>query len=642
MIIVGTAGHIDHGKTTLVRCLTGVDTDRLKEEKQRGISIELGFAYLDLPGDQRVGLIDVPGHEKFVHHMIAGATGVDLVLLVVAADEGIMPQTKEHLAICELLGMNKGVVLVTKTDLVDDEWLELVVDDLQDYLQATFLSGAPVLRFSSTWTGEKLEGFRAELYEELHKLATQVEKASLDRPFMMPVDRVFTIKGFGTVVTGTIQSGKLAAGDQVAVLPSQQKAKVRRLEIHGKPAEQSRAGLRTAVNIPDVATGGVQRGNVLTMPGALDPLRSLSAAFKTVPNLQVELKGQFKALFHTGSALAEVAVRLLGVKKLGPASTGLVAMRLETPVALMPGDRYILRGFSHMADYGKTIGGGVVLWPGGVKARDKELEMLGALDGGDHVRMLEAATYLAGLNGLTDAELPFLLPVPADQLEELLSNLDGVVNVHRLTAGSERRLVHSEYVDLLRARLEEEVDEFHRVNPRRKGITREELKSKVPDFFERVVVQGVLDLLVAEGVFEGDELHAFRPGFEPRLEARFVEVMETIATTLSNTGLEPPTRDALATTYGIDQKDLSDALSHLVQAGKIVKVSSDMYFHASAFSKACERITRFLKANGTVSTQQLKELFGISRKFLIPLAEHFDATKLTVRSGPAERRLRSG
>lgn len=641
MIIVGTAGHIDHGKTTLVRCLTGVDTDRLKEEKQRGISIELGFAYLDLPGDQRVGLIDVPGHEKFVHHMIAGATGVDLVLLVVAADEGVMPQTKEHLAICELLGMNKGVVLVTKTDLVDEEWLELVVDDLQDYLQATFLSGAPVLRFSSTWTGDKLEAFRTELYGQLHRLASQVEMASLDRPFMMPVDRVFTIKGFGTVVTGTIQSGMLRAGDQVSVLPSQQKAKVRRLEIHGKPADESRAGLRTAVNIPDVATGGVQRGNVLTMPGAHDPLHSLSAVFKTVPNLQVELKGHFKALFHTGSALAEAAVRLLDVRKLGPASEGLVAMRLETPVALMPGDRYVLRGFSHMAEYGKTIGGGVVLWPGGIKARSLELEMLGALDGADESRMLEAATYLAGLNGLTEVELPFLLPVPSGQLQALLASPDGVANVHHLTAGSERRLVHSEYVGLLKARLEKEVDEFHQANPRRKGITREELKSKVPDFFDRVVVQGVLDLAVADGVFEADELHVYRPGSAPRLDDRFVEVMETIETTLSNTGLEPPTRDALAGTYGIDPKDLSDALAHLVQAGKIVKVSSDMYFHASEFSRACERVTDFLKTNGTASTQQLKELFGISRKFLIPLAEHFDATKLTVRSGPAERRLRS-
>ena len=640
MIIVGTAGHIDHGKTTLVRSLTGVDTDRLKEEKQRGISIELGFAYLDLPGDQRVGLIDVPGHEKFVHHMIAGATGVDLVLLVVAADEGVMPQTKEHLAICELLGMNRGGVIVTKTDLVDEEWLELVVDDLQDYLKSTFLSGAPVLRFSSTWTGDRLETFRAELYSELHELASQVEKGSLDRPFMMPVDRVFTIKGFGTVVTGTIQSGKLQAGDQVAVLPSHQKAKVRRLEIHGKPAEQSRAGLRTAVNIPDVATGGVQRGNVLTVPGALDPLRSLSAVLKTVPNLQVELKGQFKALFHTGSALAEAAVRLLDVRQLGPGCRGLVAMRLETPVALLPGDRYILRGFSHMAEYGKTIGGGVVLWPAGVKARDKELEMLSALDGGAEPEMLEAVTYLAGLNGLSEDKLPFLLPFSAERLQARVSGAERLTNLHRLTVGNETRLVHRDHVGLLKQRLEGTVDEFHGANPRRKGISREELKSKVPEFFDRLVVQGVLDLLVAEGVFTADELHVWRPGFAPCLDSHFLEIMETIEAALSGAGLEPPTRDALAETYGIAQKDLSDALGHLVQAGRIEKISSELYFHQPAFAKACGRLTEFLKSNGTVTTQQLKEMFGISRKFLIPLAEHFDATKLTVRIGPAERKLR--
>ncbi|MBM4355523.1 MAG: selenocysteine-specific translation elongation factor, partial [Deltaproteobacteria bacterium] len=368
MIVVGTAGHIDHGKTTLIRTLTGIETDRLKEEQQRGISIELGFAYLDLEDGSRVGLIDVPGHERFVHHMIAGATGVDLVLLVVAADEGVMPQTREHVAICELLGMRRGIVVLSKVDLVDAEWLELVRDDIRDYLAGTFLADAPVLPFSSTFAGGALGSFREHLYREIMAQSRQLEKASVRRPFMMPVDRVFTVKGFGTVVTGTVQSGGIRVGDSVEVLPAGLQTKVRRLEIHGQTAEESRAGTRTAANLPDVEKLDVDRGNVLVAPGTIVPVSRLTVSLSALPSLLGELKEQFKVLFHTGSAMTEASVRLLDCQRLTGGGRALAAVRLSTPLAVLPGNRYVVRGFTTMADYGKTIGGGTILWPDSVKA----------------------------------------------------------------------------------------------------------------------------------------------------------------------------------------------------------------------------------------------------------------------------------
>ena len=641
MIIVGTAGHIDHGKTTLIRSLTGIETDRLHEEQQRGISIELGFAYIDLPGGMRVGLIDVPGHERFVHHMIAGATGVDLVVLVVAADEGIMPQTKEHVAICELLGMKQGVVVLTKTDLVDEEWLELVEEDVKDYLSGTFLKDAPCLHFASTWTGPELDGFKGQLHGLLADLTTRVRKASLQRPAVMPIDRIFTIKGFGTVLTGTVQSGVLRAGDSVRLLPSQRKLKIRRLENHGQTAEESPAGTRTAANVPDLQKSQVQRGDVIVAGEAIQPVVQLTASLKAVDNLQVEIKSQFKALFHTGSSYTEAAVRLLDCSRLGPGEEAIVAVRLAFPTALLPGNRFVLRAFSHVAEYGKTLGGGAILWPAGIKGKPATLEAAGKLKGDSPAQAAEGLAYLSGLDGVPVADLSYLSPLPEKEIVAAVANaVEGSEEVKHITVAGRPWLLHSVHDETIRLAILAVVEQFHKDNPRKRGLAKEELRSRLPSYFKRDVVEAVLESMLAQGGLEGDELRVMNPGFEPVIDERFGKLLARTEESLNRGGMSPPMRDALADEIGVDEKELGEVLTNLVESGRAVRISSELYFHTSAEERARGKLVAFLRENKTATTQQLKDLWGITRKYLIPLAEHFDATKVTVRCGASERKLR--
>jgi selenocysteine-specific elongation factor len=639
MIVVGTAGHIDHGKTTLIQRLTGIETDRLKEEKQRGISIELGFAYLDLPDGQRVGLIDVPGHERFVHHMIAGATGVDLVVLVVAADEGVMPQTREHISICELLGMRRGIVLLTKTDLVEPDWLELVRDDVSDYLRGTFLADAPVIDFSATWEGEQLISFKHEFYECIMTLTRAFEKVAEQRPFMMPVDRVFSIKGFGTVVTGTVQSGTVQAGGKVRVLPGGGETKVRRLEIHGQPAEESRAGTRTAINLPDVARNDVQRGNVLVASDVFEPVVQLSGSLRGVNGLQADLKPQFKALFHTGSAYAEAAVRILSGETLPAGGDTMVGIRLASPLAILPGDRFVLRAFSMVADYGRTLGGGTILWPGSVKGRPENLVALEQLAGEAHDSLLAGLTRLAGLAGVVEESLGYLSPLPFAELLAAARQEDGRGLV-RLSVEGSWRLLNLEFFGAYSRHIEIAINEFHKRQPRRTGMPREELKSQLPDYLDRGVAAAVVERLLVEGKLTGDERLVALASFEVHLDSQFVLQLEAVERELKVGAMAPPNRDAMRSSLGLTEIELGELLTHLSEQGRAVKVSSDFHYLTAVVEQAREQLTTLLQAKGTASTQELKDLWGLTRKHLIPLAEYFDSIRLTVRTANSERRLR--
>lgn len=639
MIVVGTAGHIDHGKTTLIRTLTGIETDRLKEEQQRGISIELGFAYLDLADGSRVGLIDVPGHERFVHHMIAGATGVDLVLLVVAADEGVMPQTREHVAICDLLGMRRGIVVLSKVDLVEADWLELVREDIREYLAGTFLAEAPVLAFSSTFAGADLASFREHLYLEIQAQAGKLEKASVKRPFMMPVDRVFTIKGFGTVVTGTVQTGQMRVGDSIEVLPAGLQTKVRRLEIHGRSAEESRAGTRTAANLPDVEKLKIERGNVLVTPGTITPVSRLTVSLTALPSLKGELKEQFKVLFHTGSSMTEASVRLLDRQRLSGGGRALAAVRLSVPVAVLPGNRYVVRGFTTMADYGKTIGGGTILWPDSVKAGDTATEMLNLLEEGTAAQRLGALAWLGAYSGVARRLLSYLTPAPPEELEPLLAAGDADTFV-LIDSGSDERLLHTTFHREISQRVVAVLREFHTANPRKRGMAREELKSRMPAFLDKGVVQAVLNRLEQEKRLAGDEVLVALSSFKPKLDDRFVGLLSRTESLLATGGLSPPLRDALMDELAADDREMGELLANLQETGNITRISSEYFLHTPVLDEARKRLVAFLTTRGVVSTQDLKDLFGLSRKYLIPLIEHFDAAKITVRVGTMERKLR--
>ncbi|HEU5393646.1 MAG TPA: selenocysteine-specific translation elongation factor, partial [Candidatus Methylomirabilis sp.] len=390
-IIVGTAGHIDHGKTSLVKALTGIDTDRLKEEKERGISIELGFAHLTLASGLRLGIVDVPGHERFVKTMLAGVGGIDLVVLVIAADEGIMPQTREHLHICRLLQIPRGLVALTKRDLVDPDWLEMVAEEIRIFLKGTFLEGAPILPVSAT-TGAGLEALKAALAA----VAAETEPKRVEGIFRLPIDRVFTMRGFGTVITGTLLAGSLKIGDEVAVLPEGARSRVRRLQVHGETVEQAFAGQRTAVNLPGVEVSGIARGSLLCFPGALHPSIAMDASLTLLADAPRPLKNRSRVRFHLGTSELLARVVLLDREELEPGQSAYVHYRLESPGAALPQDRYVIRSYSPAV----TIGGGIILDPAPPERRRKRQEIL------DHLRVLEQGS-------------------PADRLERLLLQAGG-------------------------------------------------------------------------------------------------------------------------------------------------------------------------------------------------------------------------
>lgn len=416
-LILGTAGHIDHGKTSLVRALTGIDTDRLKEEKERGITIELGFAHLELPGDIQFGIVDVPGHERFVRAMVAGVGGMDLVMLVIAADEGVMPQTREHLEICQLLGVRKGLVALTKCDMVDEDWLHLVTEEVRDYLAGSFLEEAPIVPLSSK-TGAGLE----DLKTTLGQLAAEVHEKSVDGPFRLPVDRVFTVAGFGTVVTGTLLSGAMAVGDEVEVLPSGLTSRVRSIQTHGRKSEQAEAGQRVAVNLQGIDYADMARGDVIVPRGVFRTTRTVDARLDFLASAPRELKHRATLRLHSATYEVSAQAILLEGDTLAPGASAFVQLRLKSPVLLLPGDFFILRSYSPQI----TVGGGVVLDPAPPRRRRRSAqarELLDALGEGADADKLLLLTQQSLLSGLTLEELIIRSGLPAKRAEAALANL---------------------------------------------------------------------------------------------------------------------------------------------------------------------------------------------------------------------------
>lgn len=641
MIIVGTAGHIDHGKTTLVGALTGIDTDRLKEEKQRGISIELGFAPLDLHDGRRVGLVDVPGHERFVHHMIAGASGIDLVLMIIAADEGVMPQTREHLAICGLLGVRRGLVVLTKADLVDKEWLELVKEDLRDQLAETFLHGAPILTFGAGWP-DRLEAFRTELLDAIAELSPDVPRPGGDRPLLLPIDRVFSIKGFGTVVTGTVVSGALAVGDGLEVLPDRLPVKARTLEIHNERAPRSEVGTRTAVNLADGDLTRISRGMVLARPGAVEPTRRLVMQLEAVPNLAEPTRTRFSALFHVGTTYVESEVRLLDQDRLGPGDEVLAALHTRQQVVILPGMHAVLRAFSEVADFGKTLGGGKILLPMVPRARPDNIAAIARLSADDSSERLVAAAFLAGPQGIRRRALSAWVDLDPDPLATAATAAAAAGDLVLLPGGtggaSEDILLHPEHERNLLSRTMAKVKVYHDANPRRSAMPREELRSQVRGIDDPRVFHALCDHWVAAGDLGGTEQGLWLPDFEVRLDDGFLRMVEALEEQLAAAGATPPTLGEVRSAF--PGSDLDDALVHLVKEGRLARVTQDLVFHRDAVDRIRARIVAHLESHGTITTQQFKEITGLTRKYLIPLAEHFDATRLTVRTSDSSRRLR--
>ena len=646
MIIIGTAGHIDHGKTTLVGKLTGIQTDRLKEEQERGISIELGFAYLDVPGGLRCGIVDVPGHERFVRQMIAGATGIDLVLLVIAADEGVMQQTREHLDICRLLGIRRGVVVLTKVDLVDAEWLELVESDVGDFVRGTFLEGAPILHFSAV-RPEALPAFRAALDAIIRDVdATAVHRSGTE-PLRLPVDRVFTMRGFGTVVTGTVSSGRLRIGDSVAILPAGERCKVRGIESHNQAVQEVGVGRRAAVNLQGVEKEAVSRGDVVTHAGVLAASRMVDVDLLLLPHVPHPVASQSKALIHVGTSQVTGTIILLDREELLPGETAPVQLRLDDHVVALGGDHAVIRGFELLESYGKTLGGGVIRHPVPRKHRRGQPEVLAALDAlrsGDRRRMAEHTVLLAGHAGATVSEVQQVVALSAEDAGSVLAELGAEGVVHPYVQDGVARYVHHTPFDELLTRAMATLDDYHAKYAHRAGIPREELRSQVradlpPKYFAELI--GVLQ---GRGDLELVGQHLRRRGFTATLTPALDRLRGEVLARFTAAGLEPPSpsevADALFAASGAGPEDVREMTDLLVAEGRLCRVQETLVFAAEHIATMEDKVLGYLRAHGEISTPQLKEITGTTRKYTVPLGEHLDAKKLTIRVGDV-RKLRT-
>ncbi|MBI9079298.1 MAG: selenocysteine-specific translation elongation factor [Pseudodesulfovibrio sp.] len=624
-VIMGTAGHIDHGKTTLIKALTGIDCDRLSEEKKRGITIELGFAFLDLGDGNRLGIIDVPGHEKFVKNMVAGAAGIDFVVLAIAADEGIMPQTREHLEICQLLGVTTGLVVLTKTDMVDEEWLEMVKEEVASYLEPTFLGGVPIIPVSAH-TGDGLDILKSELRLLLDAFKPR-RRSDL---FRLPVDRVFTMKGHGTVVTGTMVSGSISVGDDVVLYPQMIESKVRGLQSHGDIVETAQAGRRTAINLHGLEVNDIRRGDVLARPGTLFPSDVWDVELTVLESSHLSLKHRKEIHLHHGAREVLARVYLLDRDELKPGETAVCQVRFTEPLAGVYGDRIVLRSFSPL----RAFAGGRVIGPVGhvVKRFSDRVEQLKLLAGETPEEVAATQLELVGPVGLTFDELLTMTNLESKGLEKTLGLLGGKQQAI-LFDKETRRYAGGVLVQSLVDSMMVYLETFHKKDSMKPGVPRGELASSWGKGLPPKLFHFVLERFIKKGDIVADQGVLRLKDHKVSLASDQEKVRKIIFDAYQQGGVTPPNMKDVLEPLGLDFKGVSSVFKVLQEQGQLVRVKDDMYYHAVALDSIKMKIVGFFEDHQEMSAPDFKELTGLSRKYLIPVLEYFDKEKLTVRVG---------
>ena len=624
--VLGTAGHVDHGKTALIKALTGIDTDRLKEEKERGITIELGFASLLLPSGQTLGIVDVPGHEKFIKNMVSGATGIDLVLMVIAADEGIMPQTKEHLHICSLLGITKGIVVLTKIDLVEKEWLELVKSEIGDFLQGTFLEGAPIVPVSAI----KEKGL-ADLLKALEATVSNIpEKADSDI-FRLPVDRVFTMKGFGTVVTGTLVSGCIKIGEEVQILPEEITARIRGIQVHNQPVEESSAGQRTAINLQGIEKSTIKRGDILARPETIQPSQRLDVFVEFLSANTKNLKSRTLVRLHTGTSEIIARVILLEKDELAPGQKAFAQLVLTNKDVVVAGDRFVLRSYSPIT----TIGGGQIIDPLPAKHKrynSKVLDELNTLQNGTLPEKISMILERAGFTGINLSGLVFRLGINAKKIREALENL---------FSSKKAFLLDSDYITVISAYFAHQLEEligknlaaYHKKNPLQEGISKEELKASLGHIISPKLFNMAMSSLNKKGTIVSDKNNVRLSGHRVQLAGELDSLLQAIGTIYNEAGLAPPSLTDVVGKFKDQKAKVQSIINLMLKDGNLIKINEELCFAREALEKLRSNYKALLIKDGKATPASFKDLTGLSRKFIIPLMEYFDMNRLTVRVG---------
>ena len=632
-IIIGTAGHIDHGKTTLIKALTGRTTDRWEEEQRRGITIDLGFTYFDLPGGDRAGIIDVPGHEKFINNMVAGVVGMDLVLLVIAADEGIMPQTREHVDILHLLGIEKSIIVLNKCDLVDEEWLELVEDEVREELEGTFLENAPVVKVSAA-TGEGLE----DLVAMIEKMTEDdLEAKDIHTIPRLPVDRVFTLSGFGTIITGTLVSGTITRDDTLEMYPVGKECKIRSIQVHGEDKDVCYAGQRVAINLSNVKKKEIYRGCVLASKNSMKNTDLLDVKLNILGSSMRVLTNHTRLHFFTGTSEILCRAVLLDKEEIGPGESGYVQLRLEEEVAVRRGDKFVVRFYSPM----ETIGGGVILEPNpGVKKRFHQdvIEELKRKESGSVADVIELHIKEHGKTLITLAELAKLTALSEEEIREAAVELRGQERICLFELKKDTWLWHTDSKREARQEILGALTAYETKYPYRYGMKKAEIQGiyfqKIkPNLFDKVI-----DLLEEEGCVKREGEFLCTPDYEVRKDGTFEKVSGVLLNTFEKARFDF-VRYSEIPLSGVDQGTEDDILNILLVEGTVVKVTDDMYTLKRYMEEARQVILGRLEEDPVITIAQVRDIFGTSRKSAKPILEYMDSIKVTKKTGAESERV---
>lgn len=632
-IIIGTAGHIDHGKTTLIKALTGRNTDRWEEEQRRGITIDLGFTYFDLPNGDRAGIIDVPGHEKFINNMVAGVVGMDLVLLVVAADEGIMPQTREHVDILHLLGIEKSIIVLNKCDLVDEEWLELVEEEIRDELRGTFLEHAPVAKVSAA-TGEGL----TELTGIMERMTRdEVVPKDIHTIPRLPIDRAFTLSGFGTVITGTLVTGTITKEDTLQMYPVGKPCKIRSIQVHGQDVKECFAGQRVAINLSNVKKREIKRGCVLAPLDSMKETDLLDVRLDVLESSMRVLTHHARLHLFTGTSEVLCRAVLLDADEIGPGESGYVQLRLEESIAVRRGDKFVVRFYSPM----ETIGGGVVLEPNpGVKKRFREdaIEELRRKESGSSVDVIELHVKEHGQSMITLAELAKLTALSMEEVQEDVKELEGSGMAYSFAMRKDTYVWHADAARDASKVIGRALAAYEERHPYRYGMKKAEVQMTYFQKMKPNVFDKVVELLEADGHVRRVDEFLCTPEFEVRRDETYDRVAGLI------TGAVQKARYDFVRYSDMDMKGTSreisdDILNILLEEEQLVKVAEDTYTLKSYMDEAREIISGKLRENPVITIAEVRDIFGTSRKSAKPILEYMDSIRVTKKTGAESERV---
>ena len=624
-VIIGTAGHIDHGKTALVKALTGIETDTLPEERDRGVTIDIGFAYWK----DDVTIIDVPGHERFVKNMVTGVCTVDLALFVVAADDGVMPQTREHLGILNLLGVPRGIVVLTKVDLVEGDWLELVEEELQEVVAETFLEDAAIVRVSST-TGEGIDDLQEVIEEEIAQIEARTDRGV----FRLPIDRAFSVQGFGTVVTGTVISGAVQVRDELALLPSGKNVRVRGVQTHGRDVEVARVGARAAINLSGVVVDEVSRGDLLAQPGYFETAYMIDARLHMLPDAPAEVANRARVHLLMGPREVLARVILLEGEKLSPGDSQFVQLRLEEPGVAARGDRFVIRRYSPV----QTLGGGVVLDPRPVKHRrfrTAVVEMLRELERDDPTRVLLTRVQAARWQPRTALQLAAEMALSASEIEDRLGACVDSGDAIRYVQAGKTRYVHATCWRDLQEGICDAMRVFHEAHPLRPGARRDELRAWVKgdpdgDLFARGV-----EHLIHTGALKSDHAMIGLRDHEIALTPEQEALRDDIARLLRSGGAMPEDLRGLPEAVHASAKAVREVVTAMQSLGQVVRLDDTLLFHPEVIEEVARQLVDYLKKNAEIDVSTFRNLIATTRKFAVPLLNYFDTQGITIRQGDA-------